>query len=267
MSLNLGNIIGTAEDLDAANKSKVYMADLKDIHANSLNYFSINEEEINGLAFNIETIGLLDPLVAFREGGDVVLISGERRYRAMMQLTETGKHYKFNGEDITGKAPVLFLPKTAFAAQELLIGGANAHRDLSPEEKNTVIDRMNMELDKRILMGTFTLPKGQRKAHVLAAMTGIKEHYIKDYLAGKNKPMQPMSKDKDSENGSAETPKKEKKPLSAKAFKKYLTSADEKIGSFLNNGAELSDQDVLDILELLNQLHTTIEYTINKFQQ
>lgn len=182
MTINLTKIMGNATDMDKAAASRVYFVPLKDIETNKNNYFTV-DDSVEALSLNIRTVGILDPLVAVSKNGTTLLISGERRYRALKLLNEYGDHYSFNGTDITGTAPVCYVKDER---QDLLLGAANAHRDMTKEEKNAAIDRMAEILEEEIRENRF-IPGGRRKVTILAAMTGIKEHYIKDYLASKNK--------------------------------------------------------------------------------
>ena len=182
MTINLTKIMGDADYMEKATASRIYYVPLTAISPNKNNYFTV-DDSVEALALNIRTVGILDPLCAVRKDGETVLISGERRYRALMKLNEQGEHYTFNGTDITGAAPVCYLKDER---ESLILGAANAHRDMTKEEKNAAIDRMSEILDEEIRENRLD-SKGKRRAALLAAMTGIKEHYIKDYLASKNR--------------------------------------------------------------------------------
>lgn len=146
MTINLTKIMGNATDMDKAAASRVYFVPLKDIETNKNNYFTV-DDSVEALSLNIRTVGILDPLVAVSKNGTTLLISGERRYRALKLLNEHGDHYSFNGTDITGTAPVCYVKDER---QDLLLGAANAHRDMTKEEKNAAIDRDQGTLHQRL---------------------------------------------------------------------------------------------------------------------
>lgn len=71
------------------NMSKIEMLELSDISFSSYNPYNENDDEeiIKQLADNISAIGLLEPLVVNKKAdGSHVLLSGERRYKALKKL-------------------------------------------------------------------------------------------------------------------------------------------------------------------------------------
>lgn len=255
MTINLTKIMGNATDMDKATASRVYFVPLKDIETNKNNYFTV-DDSVEALSLNIRTVGILDPLVAVSKNGTTLLISGERRYRALKLLNEHGDHYSFNGTDITGTAPVCYVKDEQ---QDLLLGAANAHRDMTKEEKNAAIDRMAEILEEEIRENRF-IPGGRRKATILAAMTGIKEHYIKDYLASKNK-----------EESGGETPPNEDEEADAfinemnqefkalkNSMKKCLKTLEEMDGSLMS---AMADDQISELKTIKNDLLAILEYT------
>lgn len=123
---------------------------------------------------------------------------------------------------------------------DLLLGAANAHRDMTKEEKNAAVDRMEEILEEEIRENRFTAPAGKRKAAILAAMTkiGIKEHYIKDYLAEKNRKAAEENDPQDSASAAADENEpqesdKEWKTLSS-AFKKCVKAVENTDSSLIS---------------------------------
>jgi len=180
---------GTA--LDAFEKSKaikVNLMDLDKVHPNGLNPFEMSN--IEELADNIKQFGLMQNVDAFTSDPDsdeVLLLSGHRRLKALQLLVERGDQYTYNGMDITGKIPV--------AKQKYIVDGsmrmlamiaANNHRDMTNDEKNRIIEKTEETLQSLEKRKKWKQESG-RRAHTIASFTGIAEHYVKTYFAGKNK--------------------------------------------------------------------------------
>lgn len=173
------------EELKKASAIKVYLLKLEEISPSEENPYSINEENIDSLATNIEEYGLFQAITVQKEGSLNKIVSGERRYTALKKLFEEGKKYSYNNEDITGYIPVSFIHQTIGSTKTMLMISANAHRDLQKDEKNKIIDTTLEILINKEKIGRFSW-EGKRKAAVISSITGIKEHYIKEYLAEKN---------------------------------------------------------------------------------
>ena len=186
-NLDLGKMFGDSnQEMQKAAALKTYLVKLDEILPSEENPYEVEEESVQRLAENIEQYGLFQALTAQKEGSEIRLISGERRYTALKYLAGSGKAYTYNGEDITGYAPVSYVKQAVGDAKTMMMISANAHRDMQAGEKNHIIETAINNLEKQVLSGKFSW-EGKRKATVLAAITGIKEHYIKDYLAKKNK--------------------------------------------------------------------------------
>lgn len=186
-NLDLGKMFGDSnQEMQKAAALKTYLVKLDEILPSEENPYEVEEESVQRLAENIEQYGLFQALTAQKEGSEIRLISGERRYTALKYLADSGKAYTYNGEDITGYAPVSYVKQAVGDMKTMMMISANAHRDMQAGEKNHIIETTMNSLEKQVLSGRFSW-EGKRKATVLAAITGIKEHYIKDYLAKKNK--------------------------------------------------------------------------------
>ena len=125
----------------------------------------------------------------------------------------------------------------------MMMISANAHRDMQAGEKNHIIETTMNSLEKQVLSGKFSW-EGKRKATVLAAITGIKEHYIKDYLAKKNKEIKFAT---DDENIGGETPPEENAD-EIKVMESILKGI-ESLNKKLKNYEEL-DFNLLDIKKI-----------------
>ena len=186
-NLDLGKMFGNSnQEMQKAAALKTYLVKLDEILPSEENPYEVEEESVQRLAENIEQYGLFQALTAQKEGTEIRLISGERRYTALKYLVNQGLTYSYNGEDITGYAPVSYVKQAVGDAKTMMMISANAHRDMQAGEKNHIIEAAINSLEKQEMSGKFSW-EGKRKATVISSITGIKEHYVKDYLASKNR--------------------------------------------------------------------------------
>lgn len=182
--------LASEESLNANNAIKIYLMNLDQIQPSENNPYGVKNENVQALAENIAEFGLSQPIKAYlNKDGTYTIISGHTRYLAMKQLLEKGMRYKYNGYDITGKAPV-GLEKCSDEENKKLLQyvSANVHRDMSSEEKKAILDQVVPALKEMEKNGQIEKLEG-RLAHSLSVYTGISEHFCKDYLAQKNKAM------------------------------------------------------------------------------
>ena len=186
-NLDLGKMFGDSnQEMQKAAALKTYLVKLDEILPSEENPYEVEEESVQRLAENIEQYGLFQALTAQKEGTEIRLISGERRYTALKYLVNQGLTYSYNGEDITGYAPICYIKQTSGDTKTMFMISANAHRDMQADEKNRIIDETLNVLEKQEMSGKFSW-EGKRKATVISSITGIKEHYVKDYLASKTR--------------------------------------------------------------------------------
>ena len=186
-NLDLGKMFGDSnQEMQKATALKTYLVKLDEILPSEENPYEVEEESVQRLAENIEQYGLFQALTVQKEGSEIRLISGERRFTSLKYLTDTGKTYTYNGADITGYAPICYIKQTSGDTKTMFMISANVHRDLQPDEKNRIIDTTLVALEKQEMSGKFSW-EGKRKATVISSITGIKEHYVKNYLASKNR--------------------------------------------------------------------------------
>lgn len=205
-NLDLGKMFGDSnQEMQKAAALKTYLVKLDEILPSEENPYEVEEESVQRLAENIKQYGLFQALTAQKEGTEIRLISGERRYTALKYLADSEKAYTYNGEDITGYAPVSYVKQATGDAKTMMMISANAHRDMQADEKNRIIDETLNALEKQEMSGKFSW-EGKRKATVISSITGIKEHYVKDYLASKNREIKFAT---DDENVGGETPPEE----------------------------------------------------------
>ena len=187
INLDLGKMFGNSnQEMQKAAALKTYLVKLDEILPSEENPYEVEEESVQRLAENIEQYGLFQALTVQKEGTEIRLISGERRYTALKYLVNQGLTYSYNGEDITGYAPVSYVKQAVGDAKTMMMISANAHRDMQAGEKNHIIEAAINSLEKQEMSGKFSW-EGKRKATVISSITGIKEHYVKDYLASKNR--------------------------------------------------------------------------------
>lgn len=211
-------------ELEKGKALKIYLADLTDLKPSEDNPFDVAEESVASLAENIEENGLKQCLTVQKEGMDIFILSGERRYRALKKLTEEGRHYSYNGVDITGKAPVCYQKAMVNQKKVLDMIAANAHRDMTADEKVNVIKATMKALDELVMKGQYQWPEKERKAHVISEKTGIKEHFVKETLAMLNRPQDILCDDDQDSQGNTKPKKKKEVDEDTKAVRKMLNT-------------------------------------------
>ena len=250
-TFNLSSIIGNTSDetLDL-NANKIFLVDLADIHRNPINPYDCNG--IDELAANIEDQGMITPLTVYEDPVDgIVLLSGHRRKMALDLLTSQQRSYSFSGHEITGKAPVLYMKKPIAQAREVLrIISANAQRDMTNDEKNLVIVKCQEAVHALLMQGVITKEKGQREAALISSYTGISEHYVKDFLADKNR--------SEAATFIEEDPEKEKKDKRSqeiteeqKMFRKHKKAAETYLDCLIKTRYESMDPEQVDELKAI----------------
>jgi DNA modification methylase/ParB-like chromosome segregation protein Spo0J len=101
-------------------------------------------EKLQELADDIQAQGLLQPLVVRSSGDAVILVAGERRLRAITQLTELGFRVRCGTTDIPpGQAPVIDLGTlTPGAAEEAELSENVVRADLTWQERTAAVARL-----------------------------------------------------------------------------------------------------------------------------
>ena len=241
--------------LEKTKTTKIILAGIEEVIPNPENFYSTRQEEIELLAENIFENGLLHDLVCYKDGNRYTLISGHRRYMALQQLITEGKQYKYHGMDITGKVPITLIenPKNPHMIGLQLIS-ANHQRQMTADEKRTVIRNTLSCLNELEKVGKFSWPKGIRTCTVLAEKTGIAEHFIKDYLAesGLTKSGIP---DPDTEEKNRKSKEVTEEMKSVKRFTKAIRTLNKRAADFdWNILSELNEKEISDIKDQLKQL-------------
>lgn len=242
---------------------KIYLVDLKNIEPSVDNPYSVDDESVANLAENIESHGLKQNLIAQKEGTLITLLSGERRYSALKKLTDEGRHYTYNGVDITGKAPVCYQKELMSERKILDMIAANAHRDMDADEKVRVIKATQKALDDQVKKGQYKWPDKERKAHVISEITGIKEHFVKDTLANLNRPQDVSEPEEDPTKPDKPSRPKKEVDEDTKAVRKMLSTLKAANKSCLTAGdAALAGADP----EVQEKIYEQIELLLNKLE-
>lgn len=264
MAIDIKGMFGNNDVFDDAKKLKTYIMDLAEIDTNENNVFAeMNEDEINTkLASSIEELGLIEPLRVTLKNGRYVLQSGERRYRAMCYLSDNDRHYSYNGVDITGKAPVN-VSQVDEKNEMLELISANASRDLSKEDKETIVKVTITILKQKIEFGELNEKEIGSKAQWLSQETGYSEHFCKDCLAKYNR------EEKEAETNPMATPEEpEEQEFDAKKeLKKYgknLCKFAEKMEGVdieeILNGEFIDDEDIQTFKLSYNKIAEQVLY-------
>ncbi|HCV54744.1 MAG TPA: hypothetical protein DF911_01810 [Erysipelotrichaceae bacterium] len=250
-TFNISSIIGNTKDeaLDL-NANRIFLVELTDIQRNPENPYDCNE--IEELAENIEDQGLISPLTAYEDPNDgIVLLSGHRRKMALELLNSQGRTYRFQGKDITGKAPVIYTKKPLTSPMEMLnIISANAQRDMTNDEKNNVILKCQAAIHTLILQGKITKEKGQRERQLIASYTGISEHYIKDFFTEKNRNEKATFVDDDPQK-EAKDKRSQEITEEQKIFRKHKKTAETYLDCLIKTRYQSLDPEQVDELKAI----------------
>lgn len=243
--------------LEKTKTTKIFLAEIEEVIPNPENFYSTRHEDIELLAENIFENGILHDLVCYKDGNRYTLISGHRRYMALRKLITEGKQYRFHGMDITGKVPITLIenPKNPHMIGLQLIS-ANHQRQMTADEKRTVIRNTLSCLNALEKVGKFSWPKGIRTCTVLAEKTGIAEHFIKDFLAesGITKSNIP---DPDVEEKNRRSKEVTEEAKAVKRLTKAIRTLNKRTSDF--DWSILSELDETEIIEIKEQLKQLIE--------
>lgn len=122
-------------------KKEIRYIPLYDIKTNDLNFYHV-EQRPEDLMESIQVNGLLEPLLVTRGDDGYRLISGHRRYQALLCL---------NTDGISGfaDAPCIVLPSMSETAEELMLIHANStSREINYKEKCDQADKIKRLLVK-----------------------------------------------------------------------------------------------------------------------
>lgn len=138
----LSNVSKSQAAIPDSEKVNLKKIALDKIKCNPRNGYSQQEEEIENLAESIYTIGQLEPISVLESSeGDYLLVSGEKRYRAVTMLYEHELHSNYIDAYVKSLDDIN-LPLSNEMKEELLIVAPNAER-----RNNTEYDTM-MEIDR-----------------------------------------------------------------------------------------------------------------------
>ncbi len=164
--------------IDAA-KGKVIYVDVNDLRNNNLNRYEI--QDIDELSENIREKGLLEPLQGIKASdGSVVLLSGHRRYAAIMRLLEQGAEVSYAGKVLDRELPVILMQENDPLEQRTLILSYNAYRTMTKDERKKIILEAHDIYKESCAAGK--RPEG-REREWITAMTGISDGTVGKVLA------------------------------------------------------------------------------------
>ena len=180
MSLLTGkNGLLNSDSIAEAAKGKVTYVDAEDIVSNALNRYEL--EDVDDLAENIKEKGLLEPLQGVKdEDGIVTLLSGHRRYAAIIKLLGAGEQVRYAGKDLNDGIPVIILQETDPLEQRVLIMSFNAYRTMKKDERRRVILEAHDVYEKSCKAGR--RPAG-REREWITSVTGISDGSVGKVLA------------------------------------------------------------------------------------
>jgi len=169
--------------LQNAKKNKVIFLDIDEVTPNPLNMYPL--KDVDRYAENIMFTGLLNPITVIKKEKNYVIFSGHTRFAALQKIIFDECRYSYNGEDITGRVPVLIIAPFADELEErAAMMASNYTKNLTQDEKGKLIDECVeiIALQKR----DGSIESG-RTAHLVTTMLPFTENFIKRYLANKNR--------------------------------------------------------------------------------
>lgn len=147
---------------------------IEDIVPSKFNQYPM--QEIEELALNIAETGLLHPITLYQMDDDkYMILSGERRYRAMKLNYE-------NGDDRWEEIPAIIkVDKLDDRLLKRYIRRGNANRESLSKELKIDMVRESLE-DYYITKDLNQIPKGMLKRKWISMDTGFSERSVQDYL-------------------------------------------------------------------------------------
>ena len=167
---------------DEASRIDVVFLKPYEITPNPLNnLFPITEEDVNWFKDNILEVGLGEALVVVKSGDRYRLLSGERRYRAIMSIFGEGKTYRYVHKELKDMIPVTIHEdfKNEDEEYEALIG-YNSKRVMSKEDLKKLALNLSDYYDKKKADGDKI--KG-RKVEYISMMIGYSPRTITTWLS------------------------------------------------------------------------------------
>lgn len=170
--------------LEAAKLGKIIYISIDTLRSNEKNVYEM--DDIDMLIENIQEMGLIEPLHAFKSGdGQYILTSGHRRLQAIQKIIESGKTVKYNGKTLDdNEIPVILnYPEDELQEREILLS-SNAYRTMDKKERRQVI--LEAHRCYTIHCANGDKPEG-REREWITAITGISDGTVKDVLAEINR--------------------------------------------------------------------------------
>ena len=170
--------------LEAAKLGKIIYVSVEELCANEKNVYEM--DDIDLLVENIQEMGLIEPLHAFKSGdGQYVLTSGHRRLQAIKKIIESGETVKYNGKALDDhEIPVILNYPEDELQERVILLSSNAYRTMDKKERRQVI--LEAHRCYTIHCANGDKPEG-REREWITAITGISDGTVKDVLAEINK--------------------------------------------------------------------------------
>lgn len=222
--------------LNVASKDMKYRkVFIEDILPSKFNQYPM--QEIEELALNISECGLLHPITLYQlDDGKYMILSGERRYRAMKLNYE-------NGDDRWEEIPsIIKLEKLDDRLLKRYIRRGNANRETLSRELKIEMVKESLE-DYNITKAENKVPIGMLKRKWISMDTGFSERSVQEYLneiMGTKKENEPKIKPENTRYQEIEN-------SMTKILRSPVKVTDKKITIKLKN-----EEDIQRILEILN---------------
>ena len=155
----------------------------------------VSKREFNRILCSIKAVGLIEPLVVYREGDDYVILDGVQRYRALLELgVEVApcilgpQREAFTGNRMVNRvSPVQehrMIEKSLEEVDEASIAAALGIATIGHRLKKTLLKRLHPDVAaafdqgkiNRVCAREFTHVRPARQKEILDAMAGYKDY-------------------------------------------------------------------------------------------
>lgn len=151
--------------LENLDKGKTVDVEIEKIVENDLNNI-YSKRPLDELKESILKDGLLQPLVAYKEGSNYILVSGHHRLRAIKELIAEEKPVIFFGKEIRNTVPLLIHKGFKDKNEELLVLlHSNIGRKLTDEETSRISKEI-IRIDQEMYPPSAVKPKGTKREKI-----------------------------------------------------------------------------------------------------
>ena len=164
----MNNLVGGLYNLDMLEnleKGKTVDVEIEKIVENNLNNI-YDKRPLDDLKESIVKDGLLQPLVAYKEGSNYVLVSGHHRLAAIKELLKENKQVIFFGKEVRDTVPLLVHKGFKDKNEELLVLlHSNIGRRLTDKETERISKEI-IRIDEEMYPSSASKPRGTKRERI-----------------------------------------------------------------------------------------------------